>query len=1072
MLPPPATVAGTPCPVPLYADVPAQTQQRHNQHHRQLDRASLSSSPSDDTTANIEYTSAFAAPAPGILKNAKPRRRRQQDGMVFTIHEDRAQIVASRGGDGRGSNNTSEDGNGNKDNPLKVGARRRAAMSQPPQRPKKRAAVGAACTIPMSSTAALAVASADDASGTAQHQVPKRGSASTRLSRAPRRPMANKAEGASSSAEPLPSLPEDTIALPMIDSTITLKPARRATIYIPTEDTTMPSMYMGIFSPVRNLDPAVKTSPGLTSTSGTVERSSKPDVELTGIVAQMVAKKRGPAKAKGAMSPKRRPLQVTTRPLQESTVMVDRWGQGGGKENIPPGENEMLGKEAKAGKGRARLEGRGKDPEAACPLLEHKVNPQPRASSSYEPAASFSRKVKPESPAQGASTKPSWNAGPRLKTSRPGRKPKSENIEPKSGHGALERESLTRKPSVPSRFVIPKVDPPSPSESFPVITEDLVDPAMYEDNWLNHQEIAITQLVNNLFGASAPLSLPVEDDMLRLELLERYGDPKNAMLYKRLQAALLYGALSVPRDVLTSAVRLSTDLGKRKAFTDLWLDTYELPCLRSALEVVVGRRCLSCGTASSSVRPSIDSGHIVNRRTLQQFIETFLLRNEDGQPDEASTDRPSWSYQRTLLRSLMLIKLLDTAKAALSPVASTCLFQPCSSYKTSVSVVNALFQMLNPNAGDPVRALTHIGYVVIHTQHPLAEYSYKMENLAIDLRDGVRLTRLVELLLYPSAAPSLERVHDSGSTSSILLPTGEQLSLTEGDHNWPLSQHLKYPCPGRATKLYNAQIALSAIQGVKGVRTLAESVKAEDIVDGFREKTVRLLWGLTSKWGLGGLVDWDDIEREIKRLCRTSPSSYENDYFDLLPDEDGHARHTVLLKAWAQAIASKEGIRVTNLTTSFTDGRVFQAIVEEYEGYLVDDVGPRMGRSLTERLRCLGCSEEFAMLFAQSDASRHRAHIFGRDFVVAALAFLCSRLLNPTKRVRAAVTIQRRWRSYWARVVESRKVHLKAVAEICATVAAQRAAAVTANQGGHEVDRPVASEEEKELADEDIWLNL
>ncbi|OAP55664.1 hypothetical protein AYL99_09816 [Fonsecaea erecta] len=1057
-MPPPSSAAaiGTPCPVPLPKQTEQQQkqqqqqqqQQRRTRHHGHRDRDSLLLSPSDDTTANLEFTSAFAAPfAPGVLKNARPRRRRAQDGLLgFTIHEDTAQRVGARGG-------------GDDENPLKTGARRRAAISQPPQRPQKRAAVGVAAT----AAAALAPSAPDNGpSGIVivPPQVPKRGSgASARLSQAPRRPITSKAEGRASSsstaAEPLRTVPEDTVALlggvdAAATTTTMLRPARRATFYIPTEDTTMPSMYMGIFSPIKNLDPAVKTSPGSAATSTNTERPSKPDDELTGIAAQMVAKKnRGTTKDKGAASAKPMPLQTTTKPLQESTLMVDRWGQGGGKENVPPGEEALLGKKDRLAKGMSGVEGRGRDLEVGVPLSQQQLNRQQRDAAPYEPTAGMWKSVRMDSLGHSTRMKSSQNAGPRLRTGRLGRASRMEELEPKSRAGASERESLKKKPSVPSRFVLPKVDAAPVSELYPVITEDVVDPAMYEDNWLRHQEIAITQLVNNLFGASAPAPSPVESEMLKLQLLERYGDPSNVMLYKRLQAALLYGALSVPRDMLKGTARLGTDLGKRKAFTDLWLDTYELSYLRAALEVVVGRR-IKAGR-----------GHGVGRRMLQHFIEIFLIRNEDGQPDDASTDHVAWSYQRTLLRSLMVIKLLDTMKAATSASTVRCLFQPGAACKTSVGVVQALFQLLNPSVGDPMRALVHVGYTVTYAQHALAEYCYKMDNLAVDLRDGVRLTRLVELLLYPFASPHLDFVHDSDSTTSIFLPTGQELSLTDGDSCWPLSQHLKYPCPGRATKLYNVQVALSAIQQVKGLGTVADSVKAEDIVDGFREKTVKLLWGLTSQWGLASLVDWDDVECEIKRLCRTGASSCENDYFDLQPDEHGRARHTVLLKAWAQAIASQHGIQVINMTTSFTDGRVFQAIVEEYEGYLSYDVGLCTSRSLAERLRRLGCSEQFAMLFSPAEG----VHVFDRDFVVATLAFLCSRLLQPTKAVRAAVTIQRRWRWYWARVVEHRKGQVKVVAASCAAVALQRG---MAGSGDTEHEQ----EEEEEQGDEDIWLSL
>ena len=349
-------------------------------------------------------------------------------------------------------------------------------------------------------------------------------------------------------------------------------------------------------------------------------------------------------------------------------------------------------------------------------------------------------------------------------------------------------------------------------------------------------------------------------------------------------------------------------MGRRKAFTDLWLDTYDLACLKAALEVVVGRQCGNSPSGSPTSRRKSDEGVSRTRQSLRRFIETFLIRNEDGKPDNASSDRTAWSYQRTLLRSIMLIKLLDSTKKSPSHIVNGCLFQPTSTYKSSISIVQALFQMLNPSAGDPLRALTHVGYSLSHSQYPLEEYVYKVENLAVDLRDGVRLTRLVELLLYPSASQLLDHAHDLDATTTVLLPTGELLSLTEGQHDWPLSQHLKFPCLSRATKLYNVQMALSALQGVKGITNIVQDITAEDIVDGFREKTVRLLWGLTSKWGLEGLADWSDVEREIKNLCRAGNTELDADILDALDDDDeGYARYKMLLKSWGPSNCESAG---------------------------------------------------------------------------------------------------------------------------------------------------------------------
>ena len=825
---------------------------------------------------------------------------------------------------------------------------------------------------------------------------------------------------------------------------------------------------MGLFSPIKNLDAsktAAATTSGLMDPSAEERRSSG---EITGLAAQIMAKRRR-STASGmsaiAASPKRGVLQTSARNLQGSAIVEDRWGQGGGKENVPPGQSEFAAKKVKQAKRMPLSEGQG------AHRAQQQASAEARVSRIYQStASSMARASNDRNPTHPAGAKPTWNAGPRLKTSQP-IPVHAENLDPKSTLTKPPAEEVeTRKPSVPSRFVMPRVETQPLSDMFPVLTEDLAHPSMYEDNWLNHQEVAITQLINNLFEASSSSQPPVENGMLRFRLLKRHSSSENVMLYKRLRAALLYGALSFPSETLKGAPRLSSDLGRRKAFTDFWLNTYDLHVLRYALEVVVGRQCTISPWISSQSRSSLDNDQGVNRCVLQSFIEAFLIRNEDGSPGDSPEGRTAWSYQRTLLRSLMLIKLLDNTQIPQDRLL-TCLFQPSSQYKSSAGVVHGLFQLLHPSAGDPLRALGHVGYAVIHNQYALEEYSYQMENIAVDLRDGVRLARLVEILLYPSASPSLEHLHQADSTTTVLLPTGESLSLTEGERDWPLSQHLHFPCHGRATKLYNVQVALSALEGVKGMTAVVDDIEAKDIVDGFREKTVRLLWGLTSKWGLGGLIDWDDVEREIKRLCRTGDCGQDNDYFDAWEDEEDHRRQRMLLKSWAQAVASQRGLAVKNLTTSFADGQVFAAIVDEYKGFLGSDKQALADRPLWEKLRALGCSEQFAKLFSTPQGSHNRPHLFDRDFVIAALAFLCSRLLGPSRSVRAAVTIQKAWRSRWARVLDERKSQLKAVAEGCVQSFQDRKVRTT-HCGG---EAGFGSNDRGGIAspgEEDVWLAL
>ncbi|KAG9784936.1 glutamine-dependent NAD(+) synthetase, partial [Aureobasidium melanogenum] len=895
--------SATPCPVPV---LPPSSSRRTQHNGRRDSLLGMVSAGDDDTTANLEFTSAFGA---GTLRNNKPRRRQaagrnKDNGPGFAIHED-----ANR-----------EDGK------INMMEKRESALAQPAKR---------AVRLPGPSPAASQQRSRN-------HQAPPHPELARRLNKDPRRPTAM-------APRPLDTLPEDSRLT--LNSTTVLKPARRGTIFIPNDDTTMPSMYMGIFSPIKNLDARLGSDAG--------------EVEITGIAAQM-AQKRSFRRSMITTSPKRAPLHVLGKDSACSNVVAeDRIGQGSGKENVPPGHN-AIGDEKAARK--ASLSGRqsiqrppicemkpvetdvilGTRP-ATSNRKDHPVQRQPSKAPSkttrlYEPTAGSSERNKERKPARRPNAKPVWNSGSRLKQFHV----PPTMVEPSRSNTIQQPpdQTVSRKPAVPTRFIVPNVKVEALPDAYPLLTEDIAIPSMYEENWLSHQEISITQLVNNFFEAASPKQSSTEAGMLRIRLLEKYGNADSAMLYKRLQAALLFGALSIPSEVLRSAGRLNNDLGRRRAFTDLWLETYSLSCLQPALEVVVGRQC---GIPSPGRRSSGNS--TAPREALQRFIETFLVRNEDGSHSEQpGTDHGAWSYQRTLLRSLMLIKVLDMAKEPSTPLASGCLFQASSTHKTSVDVAKALFQLLNPSAGDPIRALSHVGYVVTHSQYPLEEYTYKIDNLAVDLRDGVRLTRLVELLLYPSATRSLEQLrdHESTSTTTVLLPTGELLSLEEGQPDWPLSQHLKFPCLGRATKLYNVQIALSAIQGVKGMTAVVQDICPEDIVDGYREKTVRLLWGLTSKWGLGGLVEWPDVVREIKRLRRTIDNNRQHhspiDYFDIMHDDEfgddyasGPARYQMLLKSWAQAIAAKNGLAVTNLTSSFADTRVFEAIVDEYEAYISTD---------------------------------------------------------------------------------------------------------------------------------------
>ncbi|KAI5810071.1 hypothetical protein DFH27DRAFT_495362, partial [Peziza echinospora] len=591
---------------------------------------------------------------------------------------------------------------------------------------------------------------------------------------------------------------------------------------------------------------------------------------------------------------------------------------------------------------------------------------------------------------------------------------------------------------------------------------------MYEDSWLAMMESSVTQLINAVYTSyedSQKSTIETHLEMRR-EVLRMYS--KQSALHKRIQASLSFGALSAPKDVLAKSSAVKTwaeDLGLRRKFVSLFMDTYEVEVLGIAMEVVVGRDLFG-RYSSKPALSSASSGAMMassKAKLVEGFLEKFVVSCEDAYANPPPKPLPSttrligalsrgvgaamgraaaveedwgtvaWGLRKTLLRALMLIWVLDKVKGGENNLLGRrCLFKKTSQHKNSTSVLHALARMMLPSLGDVARPLSHMGYTLEHMQHPLEEYNYHIAHLAIDMRDGVRLIRLVELLLYST------EIQDAGKSDL-----------------WPLSKDIKFPAISRAHKLHNVNLALEALEEVGGNE---RGVRAEDIVDGYRERTVGLLWNIVGRWGLdmgiGGLVDWSELRKELWRLKKERVKSQGGDVRALVyGDDDDEAEeeneeergYVALLKAWARSIALKYGLVVENLTTSFSDGKVFEAIVEEYEGFFPKrTLGPKgdgAGLRLEARLKDLGCSSYFAGLFG--DRARG-GKVFKRDFVIAGLAFLCSRLLHWSIKERAAISIQTAFRAWKFSHTAHKRITLLVIAHECAIYVRSRERVVEA----------------------------
>ncbi|QGA20594.1 hypothetical protein EYB26_008300 [Talaromyces marneffei] len=810
------------------------------------------------------------------------------------------------------------------------------------------------------------------------------------------------------------------VSLKPSENDILKKDVRRRTVYIPTEDTTMPTVFMSLFSPVKSMD-----------ASNAVDETTP----LYSLEARIAAKKQS---RKSTMEKSRRtPLQPSRKVSQQSTMVKDVMGKNGGKENIPPGHFMDKNKGIRANEPLSRSDTTSREPlkAASKALYNSKANViKPRQSK--EPV------VKPI----GQKSSMTLLAETKSKDVRASLPKKADikrtGVKDRSilqSHRSKESLVAEARSIPPPQLSLPKVRPISIDQQYPVLNNDISNPAMYEDDWLSHQEVIITQLVNGLFDSVGGKLQTQDPEALRLELLHMYQSDAFLLLYRRLQASILYGSLAPSKDILRRGSRLPDDLGMKRSFLDFWSETYDLDALKAAAETVVGRK-ITYQPARTSNGPSNLSGkqHKALKRGIETFLEIFLIRNMDKQDHgDTQEDVVRGPYQRTILRSVMIIILLDKARLDSGNSLPRRLFTDNSPYKSSSAALQALANLLLPSMGDINRQINHLNCSLLYKQHQLQDYDFHIRNLAVDLRDGILLTRLVEILLYPKPSQS----HTGKEISDTTTFNDDTSLLGDDTTEWPLSQKLKVPCVSRAAKIFNVQIALDALKGVTGIDAMVKDIHAEHIVDGYRENTMALLWVLVGKWGLAGMLDWNDVRSEIVRLQKklVFGQDHQSCHVDRLYDLELVSHEDLLIK-WASILAQLKGLRLDNLTTSFADGRIFESIIEEYETYLfksVESLEKRPGaqQGWQSRLQSLGCSPQFASLVARSTSA---SRIFDRDFVLGALTFLCSRLLSSTKRIRAAIVIQKAWRRITAEENARRLVLAKEIAEQCAAVACAR----------------------------------
>ena len=264
------------------------------------------------------------------------------------------------------------------------------------------------------------------------------------------------------------------------------------------------------------------------------------------------------------------------------------------------------------------------------------------------------------------------------------------------------------------------------------------------------------------------------------------------------------------------------------------------------------------------------------------------------------------SVQRhALTKMLMLVIFLDTAKRNKVLSDDPCLFVESSSAKSSREVLITICRECMGGEGRTIKHLEHFGIHVSHVQKPLDEYEFAIDNLAIDLKDGVRLSKMVEIL-----------TNESNILSAMRLPA----------KSWD-------------QKIRNVGISLTALK-LMGVPNITD-VTAAHIVDSHRPRIIQLLWATISHFQLSAVIESSVIEHEINKILSSRKARCNSLWKQCIEKlnqgekQEANERIPSLLLIWCQVICSFYDVSVKNFATSFADGKVFCLLVHFYHPLLL-----------------------------------------------------------------------------------------------------------------------------------------
>ena len=413
------------------------------------------------------------------------------------------------------------------------------------------------------------------------------------------------------------------------------------------------------------------------------------------------------------------------------------------------------------------------------------------------------------------------------------------------------------------------------------------------------------------------------------------------------------------------------------------------------------------------------------RSILRSFIVNRVLSDSTvlGKYTKGKCKIPSGKFEKlyreemrvlVLYRLMVLFVFMDRIKTAEVLDKVPRLFAKGATVKSSKAVLQMFCRDFLSSEGDFMKHLSRIDIKVSYEQKPVDEIEMEVNNLAIDLRDGVRLTRMTEIL---TDAPIKS-----------------------------LMSKLRLPAVSRLQKLHNVGCAVEKLKSV-GI-AIPRDVHAHHIVDGHREMVIKLLWSVIASRCIKNLLQPEEVKEEIENVLRSNKSRRKIDgLFSVSPKmnapqptnssivDGGEDSLKSLVFEWCKAVCSCFGLELQDFTDSFADGKALCYLVHYYHPSLIrpDEILPttndndssiskeklrvneRKNNALArERVSELGGMPKMLPVTDSTNPPDERS-------MVLCLSYLCSRLMGSSKEIFATIIIQASYRRYREKVLAEKK---------------------------------------------------